>query len=328
MVLTDGCTSEPWLQQGSYGDCVGWIQRRLTLLGYDPGPIDCDFGPVTRSTVEAFQRDKGLVIDGIVGPETWKALKECPSPIIQLIIDEIVRMCKTAPIEKCEGILRPTPTCPYILSNNRWGNENAETCVFVNDKGVGWRWYQKVGAGWIYPGAVIGTNFCYWESTWNKFPIKWGDIQSWNIELEWNYITHPYPNYVPYEWNLAFDIYYWDYACNIKKMNPMVWVQFGGWGGYLTSGPTVTDGINYYYYDRPAGDWPRIIYALKGQNPDANSGYIKIDMKRLLSNIPELQSSWVIDGIHLGNENVKNGSKGEIQITKYDMELNGSKIFL
>jgi peptidoglycan hydrolase-like protein with peptidoglycan-binding domain len=33
-----------------------------------------NFGPKTEAAVRAFQRSKGLVPDGIVGPKTWAAL--------------------------------------------------------------------------------------------------------------------------------------------------------------------------------------------------------------------------------------------------------------
>ena len=50
------------------------LQTRLTNLGYDPGPIDGDFGPRTDAAARQFQVDHGLVADGIVGPMTWAAL--------------------------------------------------------------------------------------------------------------------------------------------------------------------------------------------------------------------------------------------------------------
>ena len=42
------------------------------------GPVDADgiFGPATRATVEAFQRLRGLRVDGICGPQTWNTLVE------------------------------------------------------------------------------------------------------------------------------------------------------------------------------------------------------------------------------------------------------------
>lgn len=38
--------------------------------------VDGKFGPVTRDWTKRFQRDAGLVSDGIVGPRTWRALRD------------------------------------------------------------------------------------------------------------------------------------------------------------------------------------------------------------------------------------------------------------
>ncbi|NLI59886.1 MAG: peptidoglycan-binding protein [Clostridiales bacterium] len=59
---------------GSVGPEVEFLQRILYSIGYDPGPIDGIFGPLTRSAVVRFQLDNGLVPDGIVGPRTWAAI--------------------------------------------------------------------------------------------------------------------------------------------------------------------------------------------------------------------------------------------------------------
>lgn len=52
------------------------IQTQLQRLGYDVGTtgIDGKFGPRTEKAVRRFQQDNGLRVDGIVGPETVKAL--------------------------------------------------------------------------------------------------------------------------------------------------------------------------------------------------------------------------------------------------------------
>jgi len=64
----------PILAMGSMGPEVEMLQRILYSIGYNPGPIDGIFGPLTRSAVVRFQLDNGLVPDGIVGPKTWAAI--------------------------------------------------------------------------------------------------------------------------------------------------------------------------------------------------------------------------------------------------------------
>ncbi|MCV7255360.1 N-acetylmuramoyl-L-alanine amidase [Mycobacterium hackensackense] len=63
---------------GSTGPQVSELQRRLknAFASYAGHlPIDGDFGPLTDAAVREFQRRSGLVVDGIVGPQTAAALK-------------------------------------------------------------------------------------------------------------------------------------------------------------------------------------------------------------------------------------------------------------
>lgn len=73
------------IRLGSTGDTVIYLQQSLTKLGYNPGSIDGIFGSKTQTAVKAFQKDKGLVVDGIVGNSTWtaidNALQDPPTPI-------------------------------------------------------------------------------------------------------------------------------------------------------------------------------------------------------------------------------------------------------
>jgi hypothetical protein len=51
------------------------VQRRLNRLGYGSGKVDGFFGPITDGAVRRYQLDRGLELDGIVGPQTLKDLR-------------------------------------------------------------------------------------------------------------------------------------------------------------------------------------------------------------------------------------------------------------
>jgi len=59
---------------GSRGDDVIYLQKQLTVLGYSVGAVDGIFGVKTQVAVKAFQAENRLVVDGIVGSKTWKAI--------------------------------------------------------------------------------------------------------------------------------------------------------------------------------------------------------------------------------------------------------------
>ena len=59
---------------GSVGSEIKRIQQRLKTLGYYQGIVDANFGGITKSAVESFQRDNRLEVDGKVGPLTWRQL--------------------------------------------------------------------------------------------------------------------------------------------------------------------------------------------------------------------------------------------------------------
>jgi peptidoglycan hydrolase-like protein with peptidoglycan-binding domain len=66
----------PTLQQGSTGEVVRSLQQVLTngapgQWNTTPQGVDGDFGPHTKSSVEAFQRWGKVTADGIVGDQTW-----------------------------------------------------------------------------------------------------------------------------------------------------------------------------------------------------------------------------------------------------------------
>ena len=62
------------VSQGKSGQEVRAVQRLLRdKFGYNIA-VDGIFGPDTANAVKQFQNSKGLKVDGIVGPQTWRKL--------------------------------------------------------------------------------------------------------------------------------------------------------------------------------------------------------------------------------------------------------------
>jgi len=64
------------LKLGSKGEDVKILQTNLNSLNYPAGTVDGIFGSKTKSAVMAFQKATGLVVDGIVGKNTYNKLNE------------------------------------------------------------------------------------------------------------------------------------------------------------------------------------------------------------------------------------------------------------
>ena len=65
----------PVLKFGDKGFDVRRLQSKLFSIGYSVN-VDGNFANTTKNIVVQFQKDAGLVADGIVGAKTWKALDE------------------------------------------------------------------------------------------------------------------------------------------------------------------------------------------------------------------------------------------------------------
>ena len=66
----------PQVGPGAHGPVVTALQKALrTYRGpntpTDPGAADGQFGPKTEKAVKAYQADRGVTADGIVGDRTW-----------------------------------------------------------------------------------------------------------------------------------------------------------------------------------------------------------------------------------------------------------------
>ncbi|MBW4644590.1 MAG: peptidoglycan-binding protein [Goleter apudmare HA4340-LM2] len=74
--MTARTTSNPTLPNlrfGDSGDAVRVLQRLLLNNRY-PVKLDGVFGAVTETAVKAFQNQRNLATDGVVGSRTWREL--------------------------------------------------------------------------------------------------------------------------------------------------------------------------------------------------------------------------------------------------------------
>ena len=58
------------VRRGSRGNAVRAVQTLLRSMGY-PVRVDGVFGTVTEKIVRRYQRAQGLVVDGVIGLDTW-----------------------------------------------------------------------------------------------------------------------------------------------------------------------------------------------------------------------------------------------------------------
>lgn len=84
---------------GDEGQEVLDIQKRLVELNYPVSSLTGFYGSETELAVKAFQRDNGLVADGIVGAQTFRAImnKEMPvnraeAPVVRRVINTALKM--------------------------------------------------------------------------------------------------------------------------------------------------------------------------------------------------------------------------------------------
>lgn len=63
-------------KEGDSGEGVACLQELLQKAGYFDSAVTGYFGKITCDAVAAFQRDRGLYVDGVAGPQTLEALQQ------------------------------------------------------------------------------------------------------------------------------------------------------------------------------------------------------------------------------------------------------------
>lgn len=79
------------------------VQTLLANLGFYSGDIDGRNGPLTEKAVRLYQREKGLAVDGKIGPRTWAAMfpEAGAAPLLTLAL--------------LKAVAGSTAMCPVLL---------------------------------------------------------------------------------------------------------------------------------------------------------------------------------------------------------------------
>ncbi|MCM3760136.1 peptidoglycan-binding protein [Alkalihalobacillus oceani] len=76
------------LRIGSKGQAVKELQQRLADLGFYKSAADGIFGNGTAGAVKQFQQQQGITVDGIVGPQTLRALQSPASSLTASVVSK------------------------------------------------------------------------------------------------------------------------------------------------------------------------------------------------------------------------------------------------
>lgn len=144
------------LKKGMKGPEVEKLQHKLTQAGFNCGPIDGIYGPATESAIRGLQLAHGLVVDGIVGPQTWNALDDVDKP------DE------TEALDSYQEVLDLPSGMPRNALEKRFSDalRLMQTC----DDGQGFRY-----CGWANAYLYDGDEF---KSGSLGFPAPLGSVRS------------------------------------------------------------------------------------------------------------------------------------------------------
>ena len=101
-------TDKPTLRKGASGEYVTLLQTMLIQRGYSCGASGADgkFGNATLNAVKAFQKDAGLVQDGVVGKNTWTALEEGKKELYTVTVQHISKTVAESIINTYGGTMK------------------------------------------------------------------------------------------------------------------------------------------------------------------------------------------------------------------------------
>ena len=151
-----GSEQKDYLCEGDHGEAVKVYQKNLIEIGYDCGTsgVDGDFGPDTKEATQEFQRDYGLIVDGIAGPATQAKLNaevEKKGQTQKGFVRFVGEVQKTCAVH--EAAKKASPAIagyPKLVSGNlvdvlgRYGYQDGWYKVCIADEHIGYVWADSV----------------------------------------------------------------------------------------------------------------------------------------------------------------------------------------
>ncbi len=123
------------LRKGEHGPEIAVLQTQLNALGFKDAKgnalvPDGDFGERTKQAVEAFQRSRDLVDDGVVGKDTLAALKKAETATVAPPLQQV------APARNDQAPLLSRPNHPdhSLYQQALTGIEKLPASTFKNDQ--------------------------------------------------------------------------------------------------------------------------------------------------------------------------------------------------
>ena len=148
------------LKSGGRGKGIELLQERLQQLGYLAEP-EAVFAAATLKAVRGFQRDRGLKVDGIVGPRTWKRLFPALKPSREYLDGVLYGGCQV--FDDLDEVVA-------AVAANEGGAFDALQ-LNADGEGLSWgilQWAQRPGSLYLPLAACQAANP-------EKFTRIWGD---------------------------------------------------------------------------------------------------------------------------------------------------------
>ncbi len=160
---------------------IRMVQERLAALGLDPGPVDGVRGRMTIAALRAFQADRGLAPDGLLGPLTAQALFPDAAPADGLpdgtpwmdVAERVMGLHETLDRRALSDFLASDGGTAGDPSQVPWCADYVQTCVALAMPDEPLPNNPYMAANWARFGRPVEPCFGAILSLWREAPGSW-----------------------------------------------------------------------------------------------------------------------------------------------------------